>query len=178
MCACTCTPYQHCCCGGEVVRHGLGAIYEHVLPGLNQDTQWQTPGKISCRLLSRAFWCFHSEEIVRCRFWKTFEHSVSTELAHDVQCMQTIVANILHFAFDEALRPSIADDPRYTANPCTNPTVFFFSKKTRLGKVLYGTVPIPGWEFPCFSRTRFQQFCEWIAKSFLEAFQQFCAMAF
>ena len=99
VCACTCTPYQHCCCGGEVVRHGLGAIYEHVLPGLNQDTQWQTPGKISCRLLSRAFWCFHSEEIVRCRFWKTFEHSVSTELAHDVQCMQTIVCEYFAFCF-------------------------------------------------------------------------------
>ena len=48
---------------------------------------------------------------------------------------------VLHFAFDEALRPSIADDPRYTANPCTNPTVFFSRKKH--GSVKSCTVPFP-----------------------------------
>ena len=55
-------------------------------------------------------------------------------------CKQ-LFANILHFAFDEALRPSIADDPRYTANPCTNPTVFFSRKKH--GSVKSCTVPFP-----------------------------------
>ena len=44
---------------------------------------------------------------------------------HANNCLQIV----LHFAFDEALRLSIADDPRYTANPCTNPTVFFSRKK-------------------------------------------------
>jgi hypothetical protein len=54
-------------------------------------------------------------------------------------CKQ-LFANILHFAFDEALRPSIADDPRYTANPCTNPIVFYRKKH---GSVKSCTVPFP-----------------------------------